>query len=203
MASKSSARLVIAGVLGVLGAPAPSGAVRADDLHFSAMPVTGSSPLAVTFFTRLSGFRPPAVAYVIAFGDGTSERAADCPAPADACQSAGQNTHTYTRNGTYTATLERVTDPCAGRPACRARTHRAVVGTLRIWVGTAPVCTKEYKPVCGAKPVVCITTPCNPVPTTYGNRCEMDADGAAFLHAGRCRDSGRRGQERGSGKATS
>jgi hypothetical protein len=49
------------------------------------------------------------------------------------------------------------------------------------------VCTKEYKPVCGGKPIVCITTPCNPIPTTYGNRCSMSADGASFLYEGECR----------------
>ena len=59
--------------------------------------------------------------------------------------------------------------------------------------GGGTICTKEYMPVCGAKPIVCITTPCNPIPQTYGNRCEMNADGAAYLYEGVCRsDSGNR-----------
>jgi hypothetical protein len=48
-------------------------------------------------------------------------------------------------------------------------------------------CTKEYRPVCGSKPIVCITTPCEPLQETYSNRCMMQADGAAFLYEGQCR----------------
>lgn len=59
--------------------------------------------------------------------------------------------------------------------------------------GGGVICTKEYMPVCGAKPIFCITTPCNPIPQTYGNRCEMNADGATHLSDGVCRsDSGNR-----------
>lgn len=61
---------------------------------------------------------------------------------------------------------------------------------IKIWCGNPrpQVCTQEYNPVCGSKPIVCITTPCNPIPQTYGNRCEMNADGAAFLYEGQCRN---------------
>lgn len=155
--------------------------------RFSATPTRGDAPLTVVFDTWLSGFRPQSTYYTIDFGDGSSERAADCPAPADACTGPGQNKHTYTSNGSYTATLNKVTDPCAGQIACRAAIHSEVVAKMQISVGPI-ACTKEYKPVCGAKPVVCITTPCNPIPTTYGNRCTMEADGASFLYEGQCRD---------------
>lgn len=33
------------------------------------------------------------------------------------------------------------------------------------------MCTAQYEPVCGLTQVECITTPCNPVPETYGNAC--------------------------------
>lgn len=160
--------------------------------RFSATPTQGAAPLSVTFSTWLSAFRVNTISYTIDFGDGTSERAADCYAPADACQSPGQNTHTYTSNGIYTATLNKITDPCPddgdpNTPRCLAAIHQEVVGKVQVYVGTTPACTKEYKPVCGAKPIVCITTPCNPIPTTYGNRCEMNADGASFLYEGQCR----------------
>lgn len=58
---------------------------------------------------------------------------------------------------------------------------------IRLWCGGGGICTKEYAPVCGAKPIVCITTPCSPVPTTYENKCMMEADGATYLYAGACR----------------
>ena len=63
---------------------------------------------------------------------------------------------------------------------------------IRIWCGGGNTgCTKEYAPVCGSKPIVCITTPCNPIQQTYGNRCLMSADGATFAYEGACRDATR------------
>lgn len=41
----------------------------------------------------------------------------------------------------------------------------------------ADVCTMEYAPVCGLVEVQCITTPCNPVPETFGNACGACASG--------------------------
>jgi peptidoglycan hydrolase-like protein with peptidoglycan-binding domain len=157
--------------------------------RFSASPTRGDAPLTVTFDSYISGFRVPSVYYTIDFGDGNSERTADCPAPADACTGPGENKHTYSHNGTYTATLNKITDPCppvGDGPRCLAAIQSEVVAKQQITVGPV-ACTKEYKPVCGAQPIVCITTPCNPIPTTYGNRCEMNADGASFLYEGQCR----------------
>ena len=155
--------------------------------RFSATPTQGAAPLTVTFNTWVSAFQPQSVSYAIDYGDGTSEPASLCNAPADAGQSPGQNTHTYTANGIYTATLKKTNDPCMGNPMCMAPVSLEVVGKVQIYVGMTPACTKEYMPVCGAKPIVCITTPCNPVPTTYSNRCMMEADGASFLYEGQCR----------------
>lgn len=154
--------------------------------RFSATPTRGNAPLSVTFNTWLSGFRVPSVSYVLDFGDGTSERPTDCNAPADACVSPGQNTHAYAANGTYTATLTQITDPCGGNTMCKAPIQSQVVGKLQIVVGPV-ACTKEYKPVCGSKTIYCITTPCNPILSTYGNTCMMQADGATFAYEGQCR----------------
>ena len=162
-----------------------------NQVRFSATPTRGNAPLSVTFNTYLSGFRVNNVSYSIDFGDGSSERAMDCPAPADACTGPGQNTHTYSSNGTYIATLNKITDPCPddgdpNTPRCLAAIQSEVIGKTQIYVGPI-ACTKEYKPVCGLKQVVCITTPCNPIPTTYSNKCMMEADGAAFSYEGQCR----------------
>ncbi len=161
--------------------------------RFNATPTRGDSPLSVTFSTWLSGFHSNTVYHTIDFGDGTSERAAGCSAPADACVSPGENKHTYTQNGTYTATLNKITDPCPddGNPdtiRCMAAIQSEVVAKAQIHVGPQ-VCTKEYSPICGSKPIVCITTPCNPIQQTYGNRCMMQADGATFLYQGACRNT--------------
>ncbi len=155
--------------------------------RFVATPVRGDAPLTTVFETWLSGFRPVQTYYVIDFGDGTSERAADCLAPADACISPGQNTHTYNQNGTYTATLNKVNDPCAHSPlTCKAAVQKTVVAKLSVVVGPI-ACTKEYRPICGMKYVVCIKAPCDPVYQTYGNRCTMESDGATFRYEGECR----------------
>lgn len=155
--------------------------------RFSAIPTRGEAPLTVVFDTWLSGFRPQSIYYVIDFGDGFSERAADCLAPADACMSPGQNKHTYSNRGNYTATLSKITNPCAGMETlCKAAIRSEVVATQNITVGPI-ACTKEYKPVCGMKQVVCITAPCNPIQQTYSNRCMMEADGATLSHEGECR----------------
>lgn len=154
--------------------------------RFSASPVQGSAPLTVVFDTWLSGYRMASTYFTIDFGDGTSERAADCYAPADACLAAGQNKHTYTSNGVYTAVLSKVIDSCAGNQMCTAAVQVTPIAKQQITVG-AVACTKEYAPVCASKQVYCITTPCNPVQETYSNRCTALADGAQILYEGQCR----------------
>jgi hypothetical protein len=47
-------------------------------------------------------------------------------------------------------------------------------------------CTTDYVPVCGLVQVQCITTPCNPVYQTFGNRCELDRAKATFVYEGEC-----------------
>ena len=166
---------------------------------FSAKPQSGPAPLAVTFTARPtagSGYT-----YSIDFGDGQSGSMSISPGSIDCaisppgaqCSNWYDASHTYTVNGTYTAVLYQNhpggcgpnADPrCLGAPAM----HSAI-GRVQIRVGDQPVgCTKEYRPVCGSKPIVCITTPCNPIQQTYSNRCMMDADNATFVHEGVCRD---------------
>lgn len=161
--------------------------------RFSATPERGAAPLTVTFENWLSGFRTPNVSYMIDFGDGTSERATDCSAPADACVSSGKNVHTYSSDGTYVATLNKITDPCPDdgdpqTPRCLAAVQNEVVARTQIVVGSI-ACTKEYRPVCASKQVVCVTTPCNPIQQTYSNRCMAGADGATVLYDGTCRNT--------------
>ncbi len=50
------------------------------------------------------------------------------------------------------------------------------------------ICTMEYAPVCASIAIQCITTPCNPVEQTFGNKCQMNANKlTTFLHDGECR----------------
>jgi hypothetical protein len=162
-------------------------------MRFTATPSQGAAPLTVTFNTWISGFRLNTVSYVIDYGDGTAGDAANCPAPADACTGPGVNTHTYSANGTYTALLKKVTkNDCStavpGTVCAAWESREEIVAKTQIRVGDTPVaCTKEYRPVCGSLQVQCITAPCNPIQTTYGNTCEMKAAGATYLYEGQCR----------------
>ncbi len=47
-------------------------------------------------------------------------------------------------------------------------------------------CTREYAPVCGTVAVQCITAPCDPIRTDYGNRCMAEAAGATDITGGTC-----------------
>lgn len=49
-------------------------------------------------------------------------------------------------------------------------------------------CTQEYEPVCAEQEVQCVTTPCNPIKTTFQNRCEAEKVNATVLYEGVCKD---------------
>ncbi len=54
--------------------------------------------------------------------------------------------------------------------------------------GEEPIyCTMEYAPVCASVAIQCVTTPCDPIEQTFGNRCMMNANKlATFLYEGEC-----------------
>lgn len=52
--------------------------------------------------------------------------------------------------------------------------------------GEPTICTKEYLPVCGDIQVQCVTTPCDPIPQTFPNRCVATAAGAKNIRGGEC-----------------
>lgn len=57
------------------------------------------------------------------------------------------------------------------------------------WTVEEPVvCTMDYNPVCAKVQVQCITTPCDSVEQTFGNRCAMEVNKLAeFLYTGECK----------------
>ncbi len=158
-------------------------------------PQKGSAPLTVTVTVKTgdaSDYRPSMADgqdTLIDFGDGSERQWVHCQvSPQEIYPSRCVNpvsfSHTYGKNGSYTVSIVKAGGMCIG--GCKETT----LATERVIVGDAPIaCTREYNPVCGGKPVVCITTPCNPVPTTYGNLCTMKADGASFLYNGECKDT--------------
>jgi hypothetical protein len=46
----------------------------------------------------------------------------------------------------------------------------------------AEICTADYSPVCGIVEVQCVTTPCDPIPQTFGNACGACAQGGAISY---------------------
>ena len=60
------------------------------------------------------------------------------------------------------------------------------LGTSQIYATDPVACTMEYAPVCGSKQVQCIKAPCDPIIQTYGNSCQLKADGASLVHTGEC-----------------
>lgn len=156
----------------------------------TATPQRGSAPLTVTFVSKIGDGTTRPSAYdgqdtVIDFGDGSATQWISCGeidnAMQQRCAKPVSIQHTYANDGTYTATLKKVGGFCAP-PGC----PETVIAKMQISVGPI-ACTKEYRPVCGMKQVTCITAPCNPVPTTYSNKCMMEADGAYFAYEGQCR----------------
>ncbi len=53
----------------------------------------------------------------------------------------------------------------------------------------AEVCTADYTPVCGLVDVQCVTTPCDPIPQTFGNACGACSQGNVTSYtAGACEE---------------
>jgi hypothetical protein len=46
----------------------------------------------------------------------------------------------------------------------------------------------EYAPVCASVAIQCVTTPCDPIEQTFGNKCMMEANKlASFLYEWECK----------------
>ncbi|MFZ2555950.1 MAG: peptidoglycan-binding protein [Minisyncoccia bacterium] len=155
----------------------------------TATPPRGNSPLTVTFASKIGDGTTRPSAYdgqdtVLDFGDGSESRWISCGETDNAmqkrCATPVSVQHTYANNGNYVATLKKTGGFCAG--AC----PETILAQVKIAVGPI-ACTKEYRPVCGSKVIYCVTTPCNPIQTTYGNTCMMEADGATLVYEGQCR----------------
>lgn len=162
---------------------------RGGSARFSVSPVTGNAPLTVTFTTDVKVANATMVAdagdYKIVFGDG-AEQVLTCSGSNSWCEGPHVVQHTYPSNGVFSAQLVNF-----GFLAPSSSAQGVIVARRYITVGTSPVgCTKEYAPVCGSRPVVCVMAPCNPVEQTYANKCLLNEAGASYLHAGECTVSG-------------
>lgn len=98
----------------------------------------------------------------------------------------GCNTCTVNEDGTLWACTEMACTTMQ-EPKCLQERTRNPIDPI--------ACTKEYAPVCGAVQVQCITTPCYPVETTFGNQCTFDNAQlqdpmTTFLSEGECKNPG-------------
>ncbi len=154
----------------------------------TATPTSGQAPLTVNFDAHVSITNPQMVAdmgrYKIRFGDG-AEQVFTCTWALPQCTGPQYASHIYAENGTYTASLIHFGyfGPVGDPP-------EQIMESVVINVGSQmQMCTMEYSPVCGSKPIVCGPTHCpiNPVQQTYSNSCAMQADGATLSYEGACR----------------
>ena len=154
--------------------------------RFSVNPQKGIAPLTVTFQTNVRLSNPGMVAdagdYKIVFGDG-SEHIFSCGGSSPWCDGPHVVAHTYAADGVYTARLVHF----GFYGPAEQSVDGVIIAERKVTVGSSVSCSQEYAPVCASKQIVCITTPCNPIPQTYNNRCTMSADGATFLYEGQCR----------------
>ncbi len=61
-----------------------------------------------------------------------------------------------------------------------------LLSPLSVQAAETTMCTMQYQPVCGAKPVQCVSAPCYPVYHTYGNSCVLGVEKGTFIHDGEC-----------------
>ncbi|HEY4513989.1 MAG TPA: peptidoglycan-binding protein, partial [Candidatus Paceibacterota bacterium] len=153
--------------------------------RFTAYPERGPAPLSVNFTASISIANPNYVAdagyYKVVFGDG-AEQNIPCVGNQVWCEGPHVVQHTYIYDGTLTARLVHY----GFFGPTQDSVNGVTVGRKIIRVGNI-ACTMEYSPVCASKPIVCITTPCNPIQETYSNKCMAYADGASVLYEGQCR----------------
>lgn len=162
---------------------------------FDAAPQSGNAPLSVDFT-----YHPSAEGtgtYWIDYGDGTGEqmtvRQIQCiRAP---CISPSVATHTYTKAGTYTATVTGYIACMHSNPRCMIAAIPLATTTITVSDASPVACTMEYQPVCGRPPGCTNSCPagmyCTMIcrlhdPVTYGNRCQLNAAGAEFISEGAC-----------------
>lgn len=91
-------------------------------------------------------------------------------------------THAYANPGTYTVTIT-VRDS-GGQEAKTSSTVQVGSGAVACTMEYAPVCAQPPEPACRHTPPYCAIL--TPGPTTYGNRCMMNAAGATYMYEGAC-----------------
>lgn len=106
-------------------------------------------------------------------GGGTSEQPVACTMDAKMCP-----------DGSY---VGRVGPNCEFAPCLEEATESSVTQ----YCGPRPIepgsCIAVVEPVCAQVQVECVTTPCNPVPQTFGNSCEACANSRVLSYVeGEC-----------------
>jgi len=74
----------------------------------------------------------------------------------------------------------------AGNPIMESYPRQCSDGESTFTEELPKPCTREYMPVCGEVDVQCIKAPCDPVKTTFPNKCEAENGKAKNITEGSC-----------------
>ena len=157
--------------------------------NFSALPTSGDAPLDVTFTTSV-GIGD--IDSSIDFGDGQQGTMTRGSCIGIAAIVGGQggircsdtSTHTYSTNGTYTATLSSRIDMCKGAVGCMSPMSIRLLGKVQITVGgTSTIC----KPIT-YMPILCDGgTPAQPVHDSNGCLIKYECPVVNFTPPASCK----------------
>lgn len=98
---------------------------------------------------------------------------------------AGATQFRFGDEGEYVLTLISISP----EPSAIDAPHKLADYSAELVIENEPlICTMEFNPQCGLKPIACVTTPCQPIYETFSNPCMLTGSNAALVFEGQCGD---------------